>query len=165
MREGRGPVGSPLTEGTVTILFTDVEGSTALHADKGDAEARAILAACDDLVRQQVQAHGGRAVKSLGDGLMVTFASSRRAVACALGIQDAITAYGYRQPNSTSGFGSGFTPAKPPKLPATSSVLLSTQQLVSVPRRREGKSWPLTSSGNSAVRCPRRASPIAAASA
>jgi class 3 adenylate cyclase/DNA-binding CsgD family transcriptional regulator len=91
-------VGSPSTEGTVTILFTDVEGSTALHADKGDAEARAILAACDDLVRQQVQAHDGRAIKSLGDGLMVTFASSRRAVACALGIQDAIAAYGYRQP-------------------------------------------------------------------
>jgi class 3 adenylate cyclase len=80
-----------LAERLLTIVFTDVEGSTALHSAKGDAEAHRLLQACDELVRQQVQAHDGRALKSLGDGLMVTFESPRRAVACALAVQGALS--------------------------------------------------------------------------
>ena len=77
-------------EGIVTILITDVEGSTALHTVRGDAEARTVLSACDLLVRRQVERHGGRAVKSMGDGVMATFPSPRKAVACALAIQAAV---------------------------------------------------------------------------
>jgi hypothetical protein len=36
-----------MSDELLTILFTDVEGSTALHAAKGDAEARRIRGACD----------------------------------------------------------------------------------------------------------------------
>ena len=78
-------------EAPVTILFTDVEGSTDLLSSRGDAEAIAVLRACDDLVRQQVAAHGGRAIKSLGDGLMASFPSPITAVACALAIDSAMT--------------------------------------------------------------------------
>lgn len=43
----------------LTMLVTDVEGSTALLSAKGDAEAHETLQACDELVRQQVQKQGG----------------------------------------------------------------------------------------------------------
>nr|MBA2726206.1 AAA family ATPase [Actinomycetota bacterium] len=77
-------------EGTVTLLFTDVEGSTALTSRSGDAAGRALLRDCEDLIREQVTAHGGREIKALGDGLMVAFSSARRAVGCAVNIQKAL---------------------------------------------------------------------------
>jgi len=87
-----------LPEGTVTVLFTDVEGSTALTTRRGDEAAQEILRAQRELVRQQVERHSGHEVKSLGDGFMVAFASARRAVACAVGIQRALEQHNRRQP-------------------------------------------------------------------
>jgi class 3 adenylate cyclase/tetratricopeptide (TPR) repeat protein len=74
----------------VTILFTDVEGSTDLRTRQGDASAHEILRAHEDVVRSCVEQHGGREVKSLGDGFMIAFASARRALACAVSIQQAV---------------------------------------------------------------------------
>ena len=79
-----------LPEGTVTVLFTDVEGSTDLTTRRGDEAARDVLRAHEELVREQVQEHDGREVKALGDGFMVAFGSARKAVACAVGIQRAL---------------------------------------------------------------------------
>ncbi|UCH86209.1 MAG: AAA family ATPase [Dehalococcoidia bacterium] len=87
-----------LPEGTVTVLFTDVEGSTDLTTRRGDEAAQEILRAQRELVRQQVEEHSGHEVKSLGDGFMVAFASARRAVACAAGIQRALAEHNSRQP-------------------------------------------------------------------
>ncbi|MDP2949319.1 MAG: AAA family ATPase, partial [Chloroflexota bacterium] len=81
-----------LPEGTVTILFTDVVGSTDLTTRRGDEAAQEILRAQRELVRHQIEAHAGREVKTMGDGFMVAFASARRAVACAVGIQRALQA-------------------------------------------------------------------------
>jgi class 3 adenylate cyclase/tetratricopeptide (TPR) repeat protein len=78
-----------LPEGTVTILFTDVEGSTALHTARGDEVARQILGEHEKVVRRLVAETGGHEIKSLGDGFMVAFASARRAVSCAVSIQRA----------------------------------------------------------------------------
>jgi class 3 adenylate cyclase len=80
-----------VAEGIVTILFTDVEGSTALHAAEGDSEARRLLSARDEVIRQEVHEHGGREVKSIEDGFMVAFGSPRKAVVCALAMQAATT--------------------------------------------------------------------------
>ncbi|MFN2524763.1 MAG: AAA family ATPase [Actinomycetota bacterium] len=74
-------------EGPVTILFTDVEGSTELRTRLGDEASHEILRAHESLVRDQVGAAGGREIKSLGDGLMVAFNSAKKAVACAVAIQ------------------------------------------------------------------------------
>lgn len=74
-------------EGTVTILFTDVEGSTGLGARTDDESARNILRTQEELIRAHVADHGGRQVKNLGDGLMIAFSSARRALACAIAIQ------------------------------------------------------------------------------
>jgi len=91
-------VAHELPEGTVTVLFTDVEGSTDLTTRRGDEAAQGILRAQRELVRQQVERHSGHEVKSLGDGFMVAFASARRAVACAVSIQRALEEHNRQQP-------------------------------------------------------------------
>ncbi|MFN2587163.1 MAG: AAA family ATPase [Actinomycetota bacterium] len=78
---------SELREGTTTVLFTDVEGSTQLGARAGDDSARRVLRRLEEIIRGQVRDHGGHEVKALGDGLMVAFGSARKAVACAAAIQ------------------------------------------------------------------------------
>lgn len=71
----------------VTILITDIEDSTGLYAARGDVEAHAMIEACHEVVQRHVSAHGGRVVRSPGDGTMTVFASPRRAVVCALAIE------------------------------------------------------------------------------
>ena len=88
-----------LPEGTVTVLFTDVEGSTDLATRRGDEAAQAILRTQRELVRQQVEQHCGHEVKSLGDGFMVAFASARKAVACAVGIQRVLEEHNREHPD------------------------------------------------------------------
>jgi class 3 adenylate cyclase len=80
-------------QGTVTILFTDIEGSTALAQRLGDKAYHALLAEHNRILREQVARHGGHEVKSMGDGFMVAFASAARALACAVDIQKAFAAY------------------------------------------------------------------------
>src|SRR5207237_4343413 len=80
-------MGELLPEGPVTILFSDVEGSTDLRTERGDAVAHRILRAHEEVVRGCVSAHGGREIKALGDGFMLAFASVRKALACAQAIQ------------------------------------------------------------------------------
>ena len=87
-----------LPEGTVTVLFTDVVGSTDLTTSRGDEAAQEILRGQRDLVRQQVEEHSGHEVKGLGDGFMVAFGSARKAVACAVGIQRALEEHNRGQP-------------------------------------------------------------------
>jgi class 3 adenylate cyclase len=75
--------------GTVTILFTDIEGSTALAQRLGDKAYHAVLTEHNRILREQVARHGGHEVKHTGDGFMVAFASAARALSCAVGIQKA----------------------------------------------------------------------------
>jgi class 3 adenylate cyclase len=75
--------------GLVSILFTDVEGSTALTQRLGDAKAREVLRAHERIVREALQAHGGAEVKAMGDGFMASFSSATRALECAIAMQKA----------------------------------------------------------------------------
>lgn len=65
-----------------TVLFTDIAGSTERAAELGDARWRELLVAHDAAVRRQVDAYGGRVVKSLGDGYLATFDGPARAIRC-----------------------------------------------------------------------------------
>src|SRR5437879_13416169 len=67
-------------EGVVTVLFTDIVGSAALKTSQGDAAAQKLVRGHFDLLRQQVESHRGREVKTLGDALIAPFASPRRAL-------------------------------------------------------------------------------------
>jgi len=71
-----------------TVLFTDIVGSTERAAQLGDAGWRALLERHDELVREQVERHRGRLVKSLGDGMLATFDGPSRAISSALAIRD-----------------------------------------------------------------------------
>jgi class 3 adenylate cyclase/tetratricopeptide (TPR) repeat protein len=83
-------MGEWFPEGPITILFSDVEGSTDLRTERGDAAAHRILRSHEDVVRRCVAAHDGREIKALGDGFMVAFASARKALACATAIQQGL---------------------------------------------------------------------------
>ena len=75
--------------GLVTILFTDVEGSTALTQRLGDAKARELLREHERMVREALKAHGGFEVKTMGDGFMASFSSATKALECAIAVQRA----------------------------------------------------------------------------
>ena len=79
----------PAPSGLVTILFTDMEGSTALTQRLGDARAREVLREHERMVREALRAHGGSEVKALGDGFMASFSSATRALECAIATQRA----------------------------------------------------------------------------
>jgi len=72
-----------------TVLFTDVEGSTALTQRLGDAKAREVLRAHERIVREALKAHGGFEVKTMGDGFMASFSSATRGLECAIAMQQA----------------------------------------------------------------------------
>ena len=77
-------------DGTVTVLFSDIEASTEVNERLGDVRWLELLRLHHAIVREQVHQHGGFEVKSQGDGFMIAFPSARRAVQCAQAIQDAI---------------------------------------------------------------------------
>jgi class 3 adenylate cyclase len=74
-------------EGTTTFVFTDIVGSTASTAAAGDRAWRDALEAHTSTVRALTAQHGGRLVKSLGDGFMLTFSSARAGVDFAIALQ------------------------------------------------------------------------------
>ena len=77
------------TEHVHTILFTDIEGSTALTQRLGDAKARDLLREHERMVREALKAHGGSEVKTMGDGFMASFSSATKALECAIAMQRA----------------------------------------------------------------------------
>ena len=79
----------PAPSGLVTILFTDIEGSTAMTQRLGDAKARDVLREHERVTRECLRAHGGSEVKTMGDGFMASFGSAVKALECAIAIQQA----------------------------------------------------------------------------
>lgn len=73
--------------GRVAIMFSDIEGSTALNERIGDRAWVRLIGKHDKEVRRLVDRHHGHVVKSQGDGFMVAFAKPEQAVRCAVDIQ------------------------------------------------------------------------------
>ncbi len=69
--------GQHLPSGTVSLLFTDIAGSTRLLEQLGDAYAT-LLSDHHRLVSDAIAAHGGSHVDAAGDGLFVSFPTARR---------------------------------------------------------------------------------------
>ena len=78
-----------LPSGTVTFLFTDLEGSTRLWEEFPDA-MRAALARHDEIVRGAIVAHDGHVVKTTGDGFHAVFANAQDALGAAADAQIAL---------------------------------------------------------------------------
>src|SRR5437867_9138544 len=75
--------------GTVTFLFTDIEGSTRRWEEEPDA-MQVALAAHDEVLRAAIEARGGWLFKHTGDGVCAAFASARAAVDAAIDAQGSL---------------------------------------------------------------------------
>ena len=71
------------------IMFTDIAGFTALSA-KNEAGALDLLDKQRDILKPIVEEFGGSWLKEMGDGLLISFSSSHRALSCAISIQEAV---------------------------------------------------------------------------
>ena len=87
-------------DGTVTLLFSDIENSTARTAELGDVKWMELLRAHNTIVREAVSANDGYEVKSMGDGFMLAFRSASDGVRCAIAMQQAFAEHnaGAEQP-------------------------------------------------------------------
>ena len=80
---------------TLTFLFTDIEGSTALLRRVGDGVYARLLADHHALIRSALAAHDGREIDTQGDAFFAVFSSPRGCVAAALQMQQAIAAHAW----------------------------------------------------------------------
>ena len=80
-------------DGTVTIMFSDIEGFTAINERLGDYRMQSILREHNKIVRQKLDEYDGFEVKVNGDGFMVAFSSAARALRCAVALQEALADY------------------------------------------------------------------------
>ncbi len=79
----------PAPDGTVTIMFSDIEDSTVLTERLGDERWLELLRQHNAIIREQIHAHNGFEVKTIGDAFMVAFQSAKKGLDCAIAIQRA----------------------------------------------------------------------------
>jgi class 3 adenylate cyclase len=96
---GRGPSGLPSAGGDAdrvlaTVMFSDIVSSTERAARIGDRRWRETLDEHDRLVREELAAHGGREIKTTGDGFLALFDAPARGIRCAVAIRDRLHAEG-----------------------------------------------------------------------
>jgi class 3 adenylate cyclase len=84
-----------LPSGTVTFLFTDIEGSTQLALAQGAAWP-ALQARHHAILRAAIEAHGGRVFKTVGDAACAAFPTASGALASALDAQRALQSFNYQ---------------------------------------------------------------------
>src|SRR4051812_38125369 len=87
----RSPAGGAPPSGTVTFLFTDMEGSTTRWEHRPEAMSTA-LARHDDLLRRAIAANDGYIFKTIGDAFCAAFPNPREALQAAFDAQRALSA-------------------------------------------------------------------------
>ena len=93
-----------------TVLFADVTGSAKLYETAGDSQAVEAIAVCMQKLREAVELHGGRVVKTMGDAVMALFSTPNAAAAAAARMQtevEALPAVGGRKLGCASAFSRG----------------------------------------------------------
>ena len=145
-RSSRRPWWSPVSASdmranTMTFVFTDVVGSTALTSRLGDGAVGELLIHLG-VLRDVVTTTGGREVKNVGDGLMLAFRSATDAVSCAVAMQQATHRQNERPGAVPLGLRVGYTRATRSRQTATTSAPLSTPRSGCVIGRRVVRSSP-----------------------
>jgi class 3 adenylate cyclase len=82
----------------LTLLFTDLKGSTALYSDVGDSRAYALVRDHPTELRRAIDDQGGVLVKTIGDAVMAAFSSGADGVAAALAMQRGVAALNRAHP-------------------------------------------------------------------
>ena len=91
-RPARAVTGSP--RATMSLLFTDIVGSTERAVELGDRRWKELLADHHRVVRDALGHHRGAEVRLTGDGFLATFDGPARAIRCAGAIRDAVRGLG-----------------------------------------------------------------------
>ncbi len=84
----------------ITVLFTDIKGSTAYFEKFGDSAGLIMVHHCNTLLGKVVVRHGGRVIKTIGDAVMAAFEDHAEAVAAAIDMQEAIAADSAAKPEA-----------------------------------------------------------------
>jgi DNA-binding NarL/FixJ family response regulator len=88
------PTGSSAERILATVMFSDIVSSTERASEIGDRRWRELLDRHDELVRAELGAHGGREIKTTGDGFLALFDAPARAIRCAVAIRDRLRGVG-----------------------------------------------------------------------
>jgi class 3 adenylate cyclase len=99
--QARRPSFAPLaaSDGTVTLMFSDLEAFTEMTERLGDADMHELMQLHNAIVREQLDLHGGHEVELRGDGFLLAFDDGARAVRCAIGLQTAFAHYNEEHPD------------------------------------------------------------------
>jgi len=128
------PQGSDADRYLATVMFSDIVASTERAVEVGDRDWRAELDRHDALVREELDAHGGRAIKSTGDGVLAAFDAPARAI-------DVRSRSAIACVRSVSRSGSGCTPGRSSAAVTTSEGSRSTSDLALPTRAAPATSW------------------------
>ena len=99
--------------GVHTILFTDMQSSTALTQRLGDARAQEVRRTHNTIVRDALGSNDGSEIKHTGDGIMATFTSASSALECAIAIQRGVASHKEEHPDSPLGLYIGLNAGEP----------------------------------------------------
>jgi class 3 adenylate cyclase len=105
------PAAAP--SGLVTILFTDIESSSALRQRLGDTKAQELVHVHNTIVRDALKGHGGGEIKHTGDGIMASFPTASGGLECAVAIQRGVAAHVEEHPDAALGVYIGLNAGEP----------------------------------------------------
>ena len=88
----------PVDQGTITIVFSDIESSTERNVELGDQAWFDVLATHNRIVSERVAQYEGNIIKNQGDGFMLSFPGARKALDCMMAVQRDLTAHSNAQP-------------------------------------------------------------------
>jgi class 3 adenylate cyclase len=94
------PAATP--DGTVTLMFSDMEDYTGMVERLGDLAAHQLVEAHNAIVREQLIAHGGHEVELRGDGFLLAFASARQGVLCGIALHRAMAEHSNKHPEQAA---------------------------------------------------------------
>lgn len=80
---------------SLTILFTDLKGSTELYDQLGDTQAYSLVQRHFQILTEAVQQGGGAIIKTIGDAIMATFATPREGMQAAIAMMEGIEKFNY----------------------------------------------------------------------
>ena len=109
-------------EGTITIVFSDIESSTERATAMGDTAWMQVLNRHNEIIRRNVRQWSGHEVKNQGDGFMLTFPGARRALLCMIAVQQQLAEDETPTPRDRCASASACTPARSSPPATTSSA-------------------------------------------
>ena len=83
---------------TITVMFTDIKGSTAYFEKYGDVAGMMMVHQCNEGLRQIVERHGGKVIKTIGDAIMATFEDCKESVSAAMEMQKQLIVFNAPKP-------------------------------------------------------------------